>query len=300
MVLRFIKRRELDDQRKNDSTYSAITLRSAFSTLLLFLVLLTVGNILVEIVCQTEFERIHGRIIVRFASCIALILICIKYFKLKLSSKENSFSKIITRSFIIGGLLGLSLFSFMLFVDVIEYLIFKQYAASSAHELWLSKKDFSSKSHWGETELFFGLFVACIIAPFAEEILFRVLFFNALKLHFKTPFAILIAATIFVIVHFNNPFIIGTMTFSIALSILYLRSGSLWPCVLAHGSFNFCSFIYENYLENLLFPLAEKMHLENTWELISVLSCFLVIIFFTTFLINFRWIQSPAVGVRTY
>jgi membrane protease YdiL (CAAX protease family) len=159
------------------------------------------------------------------------------------------------------------LFIFLLTEDVVELLIFSQYDVITAREIWASKIKIDRPGLNLDFQLVFGLLVACFATPLAEEIFFRALLFEALRLHFKTWVSVLFLAALFVAAHPQNPYVIGTLIFSITLSMVYLKLNSLWPCIIAHGFFNFLSFAYDNFSEIFLTPVLEEAYLISNWKL---------------------------------
>lgn len=82
------------------------------------------------------------------------------------------------------------------------------------------------------------LVMAGFVAPFGEELAFRGLLFTWLRGHLGVPAAALLSGLIFAVLH-GVPILIPALTaIGIALALLYHRCGSLWPVILAHGTFN--------------------------------------------------------------
>jgi membrane protease YdiL (CAAX protease family) len=81
---------------------------------------------------------------------------------------------------------------------------------------------------------------AVIVAPVAEEILFRGVFCGALR-PLGRPVAIGFSAVVFSLVHFSAvPWQVlpALGLLGLFLGLLYERTGSLWPCIVAHLVFN--------------------------------------------------------------
>lgn len=82
------------------------------------------------------------------------------------------------------------------------------------------------------------LLVAACAVPFAEEIIFRGLFYGWLRKHLGKSFSIAISAVIFALAHgilFLTP---ALAVQGAILAIVYERSASLWPPIIVHGTFN--------------------------------------------------------------
>lgn len=73
-----------------------------------------------------------------------------------------------------------------------------------------------------------------VVAPIAEELLFRGYLFGKLRKHVKLWVAILITSLLFGLVHFQWNVGIDTFVLSIVLCLLRVVSGSLWPAILLH------------------------------------------------------------------
>lgn len=85
--------------------------------------------------------------------------------------------------------------------------------------------------------------VAVTIGPMVEELMFRGVLLSALMRRMSTAQSIAICAMLFGLVHlagldFQWYALPNLMLFAVALCWLRLRSGSLWPSILAHGLYN--------------------------------------------------------------
>ena len=82
------------------------------------------------------------------------------------------------------------------------------------------------------------LVMAGFVAPFGEELAFRGLLFAWLRGRLGVGAAAVVSGLVFAILH-GVPVLIPALTaIGIALALLYQRCGSLWPVILAHGTFN--------------------------------------------------------------
>ncbi len=100
----------------------------------------------------------------------------------------------------------------------------------------------------------FGAFIsAVVISPIAEELIFRGVLLNRLKLVTPTIFAILISSLIFGAIHgFGS--IISAFVFAICMAILYLKTENICVPILAHFLNNlFAEIISFADYNNLLF-----------------------------------------------
>lgn len=93
----------------------------------------------------------------------------------------------------------------------------------------------------------FGLFSAIVIAPISEELFFRGVLFNRLKIRKGVIFGLVVSSLIFGLCHFNYPdhiaHIIYTCLFGMCLCILYLRTDNLLLNMVAHSLYNICSYL---------------------------------------------------------
>lgn len=80
--------------------------------------------------------------------------------------------------------------------------------------------------------------LACGLGPLAEEVLFRGLVFAWLRGRFGVPAGLAASSLLFGLAHGKPAYILVTGTVGLGLGLLYHRSRSLWPSVLAHGLYN--------------------------------------------------------------
>jgi membrane protease YdiL (CAAX protease family) len=82
------------------------------------------------------------------------------------------------------------------------------------------------------------LFVACVLAPLNEELLFRGAIFRFCRQRFGRPAALLISGVLFGALHGNWASFVPLAVLGIALALAYERTGDLRVSILAHGLFN--------------------------------------------------------------
>ena len=82
------------------------------------------------------------------------------------------------------------------------------------------------------------LITVIILAPFTEEILFRGIIFQKYIAKYSLKYGIIVTGLIFGIVHLNIT-IPAKMIMSIIFSIIYYKTKSLYPAIIAHFSNNF-------------------------------------------------------------
>lgn len=73
-----------------------------------------------------------------------------------------------------------------------------------------------------------------IVAPVAEEVLFRGYLLGKLRKYVPVWVAILITSALFAAVHFQWNVAIDTFALSIVLCLLRITTGSLWPAIMLH------------------------------------------------------------------
>lgn len=78
-----------------------------------------------------------------------------------------------------------------------------------------------------------SLIATIFVSPVSEELIFRGVFLNRLKLIVPTTFAILISSLLFASLH-NFGSIISSFIFGVCLSILYLKTENIFVPILAH------------------------------------------------------------------
>ena len=76
-----------------------------------------------------------------------------------------------------------------------------------------------------------------IVGPFAEELFFRGLGFRALTI-FGSVAAVVVSGLVFGFAHGILVAVPALAIFGVLLAWLRLRTGSIWPCVIAHGAYN--------------------------------------------------------------
>lgn len=94
------------------------------------------------------------------------------------------------------------------------------------------------KTHKGLASFIFDFLAVGVIAPFAEELLFRGVIFAGLAQWLPVWLAAAISGIIFGAAHLDPWSIVPLAVVGTGLALLYRRTGSLWPNIIAHGAFN--------------------------------------------------------------
>ncbi|MBI2513050.1 MAG: CPBP family intramembrane metalloprotease [Opitutae bacterium] len=82
------------------------------------------------------------------------------------------------------------------------------------------------------------LFVACVLAPVYEELLFRGAIFRFCRQRFGRAAALVVSATLFGAMHGNWAGFVPLAVLGVALAVAYERTGDIRVSMLAHGLFN--------------------------------------------------------------
>ena len=80
--------------------------------------------------------------------------------------------------------------------------------------------------------------VVCVLAPIAEETIFRGVLLTSIKERFGVKWAIGISSVVFAVMHLNPFTFVPILLVALVLSVLYVRSGSLWVSIACHSAFN--------------------------------------------------------------
>lgn len=82
------------------------------------------------------------------------------------------------------------------------------------------------------------ILMAVIVAPVAEEIIFRGYFYGVLRRYGGRIPAILTSSLLFAAIHVHLPSAPGLFLLAVALCLVYERTGSLWANITLHAAFN--------------------------------------------------------------
>ena len=107
------------------------------------------------------------------------------------------------------------------------------------------------KSHKGIPNFILDLATVCVIAPFAEETLFRGVIFNGLQRWMPVTAAAIISGLIFACAHADPSSILPLTVVGTGLALFYRRTGSLIPNMIAHATFNGVALVVVYFLPKL-------------------------------------------------
>ena len=91
------------------------------------------------------------------------------------------------------------------------------------------------------------LILVGIIGPIAEEIFFRGFVLPGLVKQFGVVRSLLLSSFLFGIFHFDPGAVVPTFTLGLALGWVYLKTGSIWPAIFAHGLHNSLAIMMAKY-----------------------------------------------------
>lgn len=132
---------------------------------------------------------------------------------------------------------------------MIVYLILTSILMTAAMAL-LTFVDFSQAQETGfaqiatQPEYILAFISLVLVAPFAEEVLFRGYLFGKLRKYTPLWVSILITSALFALVHFQWNVAIDVFALSIVLCLLRVVSGSIWPSILLHMLKNGVAFYF--------------------------------------------------------
>lgn len=96
---------------------------------------------------------------------------------------------------------------------------------------------------FGSLALAISGFLVVLAGPFAEEVFFRGFVQSGLVRLWGPVAGLLVSAAIFSIAHASVSILIPIFVAGLLIGWLYIRTGSLWGCVLVHGMQNAVAFI---------------------------------------------------------
>ena len=88
-----------------------------------------------------------------------------------------------------------------------------------------------------------SLVQVCIIAPVIEEILMRGFVLGGLKIQHGVIGALLFSSLLFAILHFNMVQTLSAFVCGIILGLLYIKTNSVFCCIIAHCGYNLISYV---------------------------------------------------------
>jgi hypothetical protein len=105
-----------------------------------------------------------------------------------------------------------------------------------------------SFADWGALSLPVTILWGVIVAPLAEEIVYRGFVFRVLQQRWGTAAGMLASSALFAVVHFYS--MVGTIEVfasGMILAWLYHRTGKLASCILLHAGYNLALALYGHF-----------------------------------------------------
>jgi len=93
----------------------------------------------------------------------------------------------------------------------------------------------------------FMIIYACILGPVMEEFVFRGIVLGGLLKSYSNTTAILVSAFLFGIIHFNLAQFMLAFPLGLLIGYLYIKTHSIYLCMLMHGLYNTFSFAFALY-----------------------------------------------------
>ncbi|MFI3290272.1 MAG: type II CAAX endopeptidase family protein [Opitutales bacterium] len=153
------------------------------------------------------------------------------YFKLGLFEPKLGFRDLLKKGFKYF-LIGLSLvFGTNLTINIIAKLFDYSFDLQAAIELWQNLNGF--------LEISLGFLVTVILAPIAEELIFRGLLYRLFRSKMPVYLAIITSSAIFALIHFSIFAFLALFFLSCLLCYIYEKYCDLKLCMLVHCLFNF-------------------------------------------------------------
>ena len=87
-----------------------------------------------------------------------------------------------------------------------------------------------------------------IVGPMAEEIFFRGFVLPGLVKKFGIIWALVISSVVFGLFHIDPATVVPTFTLGLALGWVYIKTGSIWPAMFAHGLHNTVAVLIAKYV----------------------------------------------------
>ena len=100
----------------------------------------------------------------------------------------------------------------------------------------------------GAQSIFILFISVAIVAPLSEEIFFRGFVLPGLVKRFGVGRSLLLSSLVFGLFHIDPGAIVPTFALGLALGWVYLKTGSIWPAMFAHGLHNTVAVLIAKYV----------------------------------------------------
>jgi membrane protease YdiL (CAAX protease family) len=85
---------------------------------------------------------------------------------------------------------------------------------------------------------------AVIVAPFAEETFFRGFLFAGISKRWGYSWGVIVSGALFAVAHVGSGGLVPIFILGMMLAWLYIKTGSLWPCIFAHFAYNSLALLF--------------------------------------------------------
>jgi membrane protease YdiL (CAAX protease family) len=106
-------------------------------------------------------------------------------------------------------------------------------------------------THHGASNFIFDFLSVAVIAPLAEEYLFRGIIFTGLAQWIPVGWAAVASGVVFAVAHLDPWSAFPLAVIGVGLALLYRRTGSLWPNIIAHATVNSLALVAVYFLPQL-------------------------------------------------
>lgn len=121
---------------------------------------------------------------------------------------------------------------------------------------------------------------AITLAPIVEELIFRGVILNRLKIRFGIVPAIFVSAIIFALVHFDLN-ILGRLIFGVLCAILFFQTRNIVNCIILHALNNASVFILPVLSQYTNFSINTNSESKTVVLVLIILACFISSIVFS-------------------
>lgn len=80
--------------------------------------------------------------------------------------------------------------------------------------------------------------LSVVLAPIVEEVVFRGILFPAISRRYGTIMGVIVSSLVFTLVHINPIQMLSVLPLGIYLAIMYRRTGSIYPGMILHATWN--------------------------------------------------------------
>ncbi|SDW92245.1 CPBP family intramembrane glutamic endopeptidase [Tepidimicrobium xylanilyticum] len=218
---------------------TTISIRTSVSMIVIYLIVCgIIPTVLDRMVWRTLRDDISSwiNLLTLIVINTMFLLALIRRYKLKV----NYFSNITLKGILLAFACSV-LFYFLLdkFLDPFFDSIFTRSAA-----------EYSKAIHQLQQYPVVSFIRVCLLAPVVEEILIRGIILNSLLNKYDIALSLFISTLLFAILHFNFLQTISAIICGIILGLLYISTGSLFNCILAHSLYNAISYFANISVQN--------------------------------------------------